>query len=231
MKPKKTLSSSGNAVIRDAFLVLCFFFLSLTHAPIFHRSMRMQRNIWCIAAATFKMIAMSSARSTSVLSVVKTNRTNKPRPDLRHIPPLESFAPPKLAGDSTDYWVTPISVRISVSVILGIKCEWPSNLLIYKCGDKTEDMKTAWRDCTASSPCKSVYYAEGDKFACLCLPFDAEVRRFLLVRGASARCSSKLHHGAAAPLCLTLNAPKKVFHLESRCRCSKTQAYTAMPSS
>ena len=30
---------SGNAVVRDAFLLRHFFYLSLTHAPIFHRSM------------------------------------------------------------------------------------------------------------------------------------------------------------------------------------------------
>ena len=73
MKQKNMFSCSGNAV-REAFLLRRFFFLSLTHAPIFHRSMQMlwmQRNILCNAAATFKMIVMSLARSPSVLSAVK----------------------------------------------------------------------------------------------------------------------------------------------------------------
>ena len=50
------LSFSGNAVVRDGFLLRRFFYLSLTHAPIYRRLMRMlwmQRNIGCIAAATF----------------------------------------------------------------------------------------------------------------------------------------------------------------------------------
>ena len=67
----------------------CFFYLCLTHAPIFHRSMWMQRNtIWCIGAATFKMIAMSSFRSTSVLSVVKPKPPGLTAAAL--IPPLAS---------------------------------------------------------------------------------------------------------------------------------------------
>ena len=98
MKPKKMLSSSGNAVVRDAFLVHCFFYLSGTHAPIFHRSMRMlwmQRNI-CIAAATFNMIAMSSARFACALSAVKPKQTRSHllrTSTLRHIPPLASLPP------------------------------------------------------------------------------------------------------------------------------------------
>ena len=83
-KAKNTLFSSSNAVGCDAFLLRCFFFLSLTHAPIFRRAMLqmswMQWNIWCIAAATFKMIGMSSARSASVLSVVKPNLSDRGHP-------------------------------------------------------------------------------------------------------------------------------------------------------
>ena len=39
------------------------------------RILWMLRNIWCIILATFKMIAMSSARSASILSVVKPKPT------------------------------------------------------------------------------------------------------------------------------------------------------------
>ena len=75
-----TLSFFGNAVVRAPFFVVSSIcsILSLTHAPIFHRSMWMlwmQRNIWFIAAATFKMITMSSARSACVLSAVKPKQT------------------------------------------------------------------------------------------------------------------------------------------------------------
>ena len=35
---KKIRSFSGNAVVQDAFLLCCFFYLSLTHAPIIHSS-------------------------------------------------------------------------------------------------------------------------------------------------------------------------------------------------
>ena len=97
---KEIRSFAGNAAVRDAFLLRRFFYLSLTHAPIFHRSMRvlwMQRNIRCIAAATFKMIAMSFARSAS-----NQNKPEWQRPSLshllwasilRHIPPLASPPP------------------------------------------------------------------------------------------------------------------------------------------
>ena len=51
MKQKNQLSFSGKAVVCDIFLLRCFFYLSLTHAPIIHQSMLlilwMQRNIWC----------------------------------------------------------------------------------------------------------------------------------------------------------------------------------------
>ena len=93
---KLSLSSSSNAVVCKTFLVRCFFYLSLNHAPVFHRSMRilwMQRNIWCITAATFKMITMSSACSASALSAVKAKQTRVTAADsceprtLRHIKP------------------------------------------------------------------------------------------------------------------------------------------------
>ena len=135
MKPKKTRSSSGNAVVRDAFLVRWLFYLSVTHAPIFHRSMWMQRNI-CITAATFNMIVMSSARFACVLSAVKPKQTRSRllrTSTLRHIPPLAS--PPPLSSRRFYWWLSDTDLRIS-----DIKCEWPSqsNLLLHKCGEKTE---------------------------------------------------------------------------------------------
>ena len=96
MKQKNTLSFPGNAVAHGAFLPTSFLlFLSQTHAPVYHRSMPrmswMQRNIWCIVAATFKMIAMSSARSASTLSVVKPKHTRVTEATV--IPPLANLDP------------------------------------------------------------------------------------------------------------------------------------------
>ena len=93
MRQENTLSFSVNAVVHDAFLLRCFFYLSLTHAQIFQRSMLrilwLQRNIWCIIVATFKLIAMSSARSASVLSMVKSKHSTAPTAKL--IPPLANL--------------------------------------------------------------------------------------------------------------------------------------------
>ena len=124
IKQKNTLSFSGNAVVRDAFLLHRFFNLSLTHAPIFHRSMRMlwmQLNISCFAAATFKMIAMSSARSASVLSAVKPKQTTVSAAAL--IPPHANFdhaSNPALCKptplDSADVWTTLMSAYKASSV-------------------------------------------------------------------------------------------------------------------
>ena len=49
-----------------------------------------QRNIWCIATATFKMIAMTSAHSVSLLSAVKPKQT---RAAVVLIPPLVNLDP------------------------------------------------------------------------------------------------------------------------------------------
>ena len=66
--------------VMQSFATPFFFVISsicLTYAPIFNRSMQMlwmQQNILCIAAATFKMIPMSSARSASTLSALRSNQ-------------------------------------------------------------------------------------------------------------------------------------------------------------
>ena len=84
-------------------LLRSFLYLSLTHAPIIHRSILrmlwMQRNIWCIVAATFKMMAMSSARSAGVSAVkpkqttVSADLSSLLQTTLRHIPTLASPHP------------------------------------------------------------------------------------------------------------------------------------------
>ena len=73
----------------------CFFYLSLTHAPIFHwlmlRVLWMQQIMWRINLATFQMIVMSSARSASILSMVKSKQTPVTAATL--IPPLTNLDP------------------------------------------------------------------------------------------------------------------------------------------
>ena len=113
MKQKNMLSFSVEPVVRDTFLLRRFFYLSLTHAPIFHRSMLrilwMQRNIRCIIVSTFKMIAISSAHSASMLSVVKPKQTTVSAAALISCE-LRPYAisrylqahPPKPPVDSTD---------------------------------------------------------------------------------------------------------------------------------
>ena len=107
--------------------------LSVTHGQIFNRSMRilwMQRNTCIAAAATFKMIAMSSARSACSLSAVKAQQTRSRllwTSTLHHIPPLPS-PPPLSSRDATDDWATPMSAYRASSVN---KCEWPSRSRTY----------------------------------------------------------------------------------------------------
>ena len=123
MKPKEALSSSGNAVVRNAFLIRCFSYLFLTRAPIFNLSMRMlwmQRNM-CIAAATFNMIMMSSARVACVLSAVNQKQTRShllQTSTLRHIPPLS--CPPAPLNHPEILLLT----EWHWSHISGIKCEY-----------------------------------------------------------------------------------------------------------
>jgi hypothetical protein len=93
---KNTLSFSGDIVVSQRLSSSSFLLLSLTHAPIIGRSMLrilwMQRNTWLIILVTLKMIAMSSARSASILSMVKSKETTGTAATL--IPPLAS-PPPK----------------------------------------------------------------------------------------------------------------------------------------
>ena len=125
------------------FCVRRFFYLSLTHAPIFHRSMQMlwmQQNIWCIILATFKMIAMSSARSASILSVVKPKQ---PSGSGRTNPASCEFRPYVLSRPKP----TPLNPPLILLMSRRHRCphikrESPSgsDLLIDKCGKNAEDM-------------------------------------------------------------------------------------------
>ena len=78
-------------------------------------------NIWCIVAVTFKMMAMSSARSASVLSAVKPKQTTVSAAAL--IPPRANFdhaSNPALCKptplDSADVWTTSMSAYKASSV-------------------------------------------------------------------------------------------------------------------
>ena len=88
-----------------------------------------QRNIWCIAARCLR--SNENKPEWEQPSLYRLLRTST----LRHIPPLAN-SPPK--SPCWFYWcLSDIDVRIP-----GIKCEWPSrsNLLIYKCEEKMEDI-------------------------------------------------------------------------------------------
>ena len=88
----------------------------------------MQQNIWCIVAATFKMTAMRSACSATVLSVVKPKQTRvtgsgctypascEPKPYVIYCPMYAH--PPKPPIDSTDVGTTSMSAYKASS-----KCE------------------------------------------------------------------------------------------------------------
>ena len=83
----------------------------------------MQWNI-CIAAATFNMIVISSARFACMLSAVKPKQTRSRllrTSTLRHMLPLAS-SPPSTSRRFY-WWLSDSDVRISASSVN--KCEWP----------------------------------------------------------------------------------------------------------
>ena len=139
MKPKRRSLPLVTQSFTTPFFVRHFFYLSLSHAPIFYRLMRMlwmQRNK-CIDAATFKMIPKSSAHFACVLSAVKPKQNNpascKPT----------SYPAPSMPAPLNHPEILLMTERHRCPHI-GHKCEWPSqsNLLLVKCVEKTEDMKT-----------------------------------------------------------------------------------------
>ena len=103
IKPKKTLSSSGNAVVCDAFIDR-FFYLSPTHAPIFHRSILPVLPPCCIQSNQNNQ--SDSGRPYPASCEFQPYVISRPLQDC----------PPKPAGDSTDDWATPMSAYRASSV-------------------------------------------------------------------------------------------------------------------
>ena len=138
-----TLSFSGNVVIPNAFLLRRFFYLSLTHDAIFHQSMLqilwMQRNIWCIILATFKMIAMRSARFASVLSMFKSTNysdSSHTSPASCELSPYVISRPlqaklPKLPVNSTDVQTTSMSAYTSSVSNPQSSISWYTNVATF----------------------------------------------------------------------------------------------------